>query len=852
MGQIVSAAAKPKRCNLNQLSQVPTPAAGEYILVSSDNSMNADGQGNFDCYIVGDGNKLATALGLHYFADKTPINGSKNAVQSDALYATIHGREQNYIEGAYITNTGAILEDASYCYSDFIPVEPGDIITWKYSNTNKPICMGVYSANKISMLDYFSANDVSGARTVTLNITGAAYIRCSFDLSNIGDCFVMANGTLIWEPQKGVQSILDGLQTDAMPTENSVNPAQSGGVYDALKGTRKNYITGKKYDVNNNNLVDDADYMALTDLIPVTGGASVTFSFGGRLVLFNSSKNYNDYFGQTTDPRTVTINSTAAYIGVSFPISRRGNVSLAINGVNYPIVLTEEILGAAEAIGTSFTPSTQTYLNSGNVQDALVELGKKLLPSSFVFGKMINNNGTISDYSNGGYCEAYIPCTAGIGITFNTRAAGAGRWGIIVYNSNKSVFNYYSQTVANRTITTPPNTAYIRFNFDYETLPNILLRDIDGNSLLPEFDSMLYSQFVKYCDEEGLGVTTVQDAITEIVREVRHTQADVVKLYRDKEYDRDNLIYKSDFSCLFFSDLHGLSTNHPNLDRILSLADAWSDKIDCIINGGDTIENNSGQDIAWYQNIVAASEIDILTAIGNHDVYKGVDLDDGSLNTYTKYIKPTIDNVSNIVQPSDAGTVGKCYYYKDYNEKVRVIVLDAYSPNAYWDSEEETWLQNALSDARTNGLTVLCVTHIASTTLTPISCSFVSEITVGRWEMASGALDAVESFISGGGKFAGWLCGHCHYDYFGYPTGKPGQHTFVTMSARYDYGPGGFDTPRSGDSTKIDYDSFNLIAIDVANSLFKVLRIGVNLDFKMHAKNVLVYDYANREVISNW
>lgn len=64
MGQIISAAAKPKRCNLNQLSQVPTPADGEHILVSSDNSMNAAGQGNFDCYIEGDGTKAATALEL--------------------------------------------------------------------------------------------------------------------------------------------------------------------------------------------------------------------------------------------------------------------------------------------------------------------------------------------------------------------------------------------------------------------------------------------------------------------------------------------------------------------------------------------------------------------------------------------------------------------------------------------------------------------------------------------------------------------------------------------------------------------------------------------------------------------
>lgn len=64
MGQIIGSAAKPKRCNLQSLSSLGTPAAGEHILVSSDNSMNAAGQGNFDAYVVGDGSTAATALEL--------------------------------------------------------------------------------------------------------------------------------------------------------------------------------------------------------------------------------------------------------------------------------------------------------------------------------------------------------------------------------------------------------------------------------------------------------------------------------------------------------------------------------------------------------------------------------------------------------------------------------------------------------------------------------------------------------------------------------------------------------------------------------------------------------------------
>jgi hypothetical protein len=71
MGQIIGSAAKPKRCNLNKLSQLGTPAAGEYILVSYDNSMTANGQGNFDRYIIGDGRTAATALELKYLDDST-------------------------------------------------------------------------------------------------------------------------------------------------------------------------------------------------------------------------------------------------------------------------------------------------------------------------------------------------------------------------------------------------------------------------------------------------------------------------------------------------------------------------------------------------------------------------------------------------------------------------------------------------------------------------------------------------------------------------------------------------------------------------------------------------------------
>lgn len=112
MGQIIGGAAKPKRCNLNQLYQLGTPAAGEYILVSSDNSMNAAGQGNFDCYIVGNGRTAATAL------EVKPINKLESEVYKKREYGTITGK---YISGTAWNNlSGAV--------SRYIRVKIGDVV----------------------------------------------------------------------------------------------------------------------------------------------------------------------------------------------------------------------------------------------------------------------------------------------------------------------------------------------------------------------------------------------------------------------------------------------------------------------------------------------------------------------------------------------------------------------------------------------------------------------------------------------------------------------------------------------------------------------------------------------------
>lgn len=126
---------------MNALGSVPTPAAGEHILVSSDNSMNAAGQGNFDCYIVGDGTKAASALTLQYInaIDRKPTSGSDNAVSSGGVFNDLlfEGGKldlSRYVEvQAYPNTNGTWLVNSSnyQYYGVFIPIHKGSKIKIK-------------------------------------------------------------------------------------------------------------------------------------------------------------------------------------------------------------------------------------------------------------------------------------------------------------------------------------------------------------------------------------------------------------------------------------------------------------------------------------------------------------------------------------------------------------------------------------------------------------------------------------------------------------------------------------------------------------------------------------------------
>jgi hypothetical protein len=169
MGQIIGGAAKPKRCNINQLSQLETPAAGEYILVSSDNSMNAAGQGNFDAYVVGDGKTAATALKLNLIdgtlQEEVSQLGQKVGDTSGYNFTGYKNANPTLIAGKFFTYSGlAEASSANYQYTS-IPVNPGEkyyivgyninsnvpaAFVYKYGTTTKAIGIGQSAAGRMT------------------------------------------------------------------------------------------------------------------------------------------------------------------------------------------------------------------------------------------------------------------------------------------------------------------------------------------------------------------------------------------------------------------------------------------------------------------------------------------------------------------------------------------------------------------------------------------------------------------------------------------------------------------------------------------------------------------------------
>ena len=289
-----------------------------------------------------------------------------------------------------------------------------------------------------------------------------------------------------------------------------------------------------------------------------------------------------------------------------------------------------------------------------------------------------------------------------------------------------------------------------------------------------------------------------------------------------------------------------------NLERMLNFCSTFENYIDDIIHTGDGVSDKI-TDSNPFENIDGGNKV--LNVVGNHDcndinhAVGDTDIASG-LHTYEKLFANNIQYWG-VVQPTNASSDGKCYYYKDYTEtKLRVVVLDC----MHWDSSQRTWFEEVLNSAIPIDYHVIAVSHyIFSGSVSGIrKCTFHSifgekYVPLNAQSLNEEASDCVASAINNGLKFVCWMFGHLHYDVFAQSTKYKEQFGIgITRTSNV--------SSYSSDSIRSKYkdrDAFNIISVDTTLGIITIKRIGDTYDKLLRSRNNLVFDYINHEILFN-
>lgn len=105
--------------------------------------------------------------------------------------------------------------------------------------------------------------------------------------------------------------------------------------------------------------------------------------------------------------------------------------------------------------------------------------------------------------------------------------------------------------------------------------------------------------------------------------------------------------------------------------------------------------------------------------------------------------------------------------------------------------------------------------------------------------------DIIKNFMDNDGKFVAWICGHTHIDSIVFCPEYPDILNVIADNTGY--------TKPHGESVRSSYPEHansNIYVIDTENGLFKIVRVGVNINRFFDEKNILCYDYVNRVILN--
>lgn len=303
-------------------------------------------------------------------------------------------------------------------------------------------------------------------------------------------------------------------------------------------------------------------------------------------------------------------------------------------------------------------------------------------------------------------------------------------------------------------------------------------------------------------------------------------------------------------SLIHFSDIHG---DHTALRRLINFKSDMTKFIDDAICTGDIISSKFGDSLDFWTTSEGAEYI--LSCAGNHDSYYTNSMDSAQMvpmsDVADKFIAPFEDNWGTIVRPS-----GCSYYYKDFTSGYRLIVLDSVRIGDE-ATAQKTWLENALTDAKTNNLAVIIAMHYMPTgAMHILDCQFSKYGSFGDSGYICNAPafqveESVQAFIDGGGTFMCYLIGHLHRDIFGHVYGYPDQLCIMatTASANRAELEVNADLGRTI-GTKMQ-DAFNVVTFDKDNHMIKVVRVGADIDNVMRPRKAVSYSAATKSFIRN-
>lgn len=305
------------------------------------------------------------------------------------------------------------------------------------------------------------------------------------------------------------------------------------------------------------------------------------------------------------------------------------------------------------------------------------------------------------------------------------------------------------------------------------------------------------------------------------------------------------------------SDPH-IDSRDKSFSRFMEWCRAHADNIDDILLTGDLVWANSTNSLDYFTRV--SGHENVLLTLGNHDQTSADSTGDNAMSeadAYAKYIGPFIGNWGDTVTHPENRT----WWYKDYTAaKIRLIGLNTNYRDRETASAEElalkaeqlTWLQGALSGAKTAGLSVVIAEHYPLTG-TAVSCNFhmvdKNLTESAKPKVHADYVAAVDDFIDGGGEFICWLAGHGHADMVikGGTNNRQLCFCVTCLSSAASINVAA-DTERVV-GTKSE-DAFNVIAFDTDAKTVKIVRIGADRDVYLRPRNAMTIRYDTQQVIS--